>query len=193
MSRNYCISPLDVNGKAMSELDLYAIGRCQEQVTRENLESNAISLHSTKQYRRIYMHTMVIVILLILMNELQRLNGGGSSHSADGTNCTYNNQTEIDHEHRNDVRKKEFKHNRMACMLTSRWAYQLCIRIEGKKHKKKCKWYLKQWIQCKFSKYFHFLHVGRDNARPFEMSASNWFLYTKWHSTNDSDVSFFTN
>lgn len=46
---NYCISPLDVNGKLMSELDLYAIGKCQEQVTRENLDASAgipIRIHS---------------------------------------------------------------------------------------------------------------------------------------------------
>lgn len=40
LSRNFCISPLDVNGKPMSDLDLYAIGRCQEQVTRENLDAS---------------------------------------------------------------------------------------------------------------------------------------------------------
>ncbi|KAF5284727.1 hypothetical protein FQR65_LT13429 [Abscondita terminalis] len=39
ISRNYCISPLEVNGKAMSELDLEAIGKCEEQVTRGNLEA----------------------------------------------------------------------------------------------------------------------------------------------------------
>lgn len=38
-ARNYCISPLEVNGKLMSHLDLGSIGRCQEQVTRENLEA----------------------------------------------------------------------------------------------------------------------------------------------------------
>lgn len=43
MSRNYCISPLEVNGKAMKELDLESIGRCQEQVTRENLEASKTS------------------------------------------------------------------------------------------------------------------------------------------------------
>lgn len=60
------------NGKAMSELDLFAIGRCQEQVTRENLESSARSLHSAKQHQhRIYAYTMVIVFLM-LINELYR-------------------------------------------------------------------------------------------------------------------------
>ncbi|KAG4068400.1 hypothetical protein HA402_007920 [Bradysia odoriphaga] len=40
LSRNFCISPLEVNGKPLSDLDLYAIGRCQEQVTRENLDAS---------------------------------------------------------------------------------------------------------------------------------------------------------
>ena len=43
LSKNYCISPLEVNGKPMSSIDLYAIGRCHEQVTRENLEASNAS------------------------------------------------------------------------------------------------------------------------------------------------------
>uniref|UniRef100_A0A182TTX0 Leucine rich immune protein (Coil-less) n=1 Tax=Anopheles melas TaxID=34690 RepID=A0A182TTX0_9DIPT len=39
LSKNYCISPLEVNGMPMSSIDLYSIGRCLEQVTRENLEA----------------------------------------------------------------------------------------------------------------------------------------------------------
>ncbi|XP_049837959.1 insulin-like growth factor-binding protein complex acid labile subunit [Schistocerca gregaria] len=38
-ARNFCISPLEMNGKPIAELDLEAIGRCQEQVTRGNLEA----------------------------------------------------------------------------------------------------------------------------------------------------------
>lgn len=67
LSRNYCISPLDVNGKAMSELDLFAIGRCQEQVTRENLDASiAITIFNNNHYR-IYGH-LVLVFLLLLIN-----------------------------------------------------------------------------------------------------------------------------
>uniref|UniRef100_A0A182QQ76 LRRCT domain-containing protein n=1 Tax=Anopheles farauti TaxID=69004 RepID=A0A182QQ76_9DIPT len=40
LSKNYCISPLEVNGLPMSAIDLYSIGRCLEQVTRENLEAS---------------------------------------------------------------------------------------------------------------------------------------------------------
>lgn len=119
LSRNYCISPLDVNGKAMSELDLYAISRCQEQVTRENLESNAISLHSTNEqyYYRIYV-CATAVVLLMLINALQRYDGDGNNSNnnddhvdddnEDSCNkyirrCdSINNQTEIHHD---DIRK----------------------------------------------------------------------------------------
>lgn len=101
LSRNYCISPLDVNGKAMSELDLFAIGRCQEQVTRENLESDAISLHSNKQrHYRIYACVMA-VLLLMLVNELH-WNGERGANKYVNQSISTNNQTEIYH---NDVRK----------------------------------------------------------------------------------------
>lgn len=70
LSRNYCISPLDVNGKAMSELDLDSIGRCQEQVTRENLDaSNAISIHFKKTKYSFYGHVALIIVLLTVISE----------------------------------------------------------------------------------------------------------------------------
>lgn len=40
--RNYCISPLEYNGRPMSDLDFDSIGRCQEEVTRSNLESKDV-------------------------------------------------------------------------------------------------------------------------------------------------------
>ncbi|CAO1422378.1 unnamed protein product [Diamesa hyperborea] len=40
LSKNYCISPLELNGLQMSNIDLYSIGKCHEQVTRENLEAS---------------------------------------------------------------------------------------------------------------------------------------------------------
>lgn len=103
LSRNYCISPLDVNGKAMSELDLFAIGRCQEQVTRENLESDAISLHSTKHHR-IY-GCAVAVVLLMLINEFYRIATNEYVSQSVSINNTTNNQTEIYHEHHNGASK----------------------------------------------------------------------------------------
>lgn len=114
LTRNYCISPLDVNGKAMSELDLYAIGRCQEQVTRENLESSASSLHSAKQHKhRIYACAMAIV-LLMLINELHR---NSTNKYYVSINRRNSNQTEINHEKhtnhliRTNVRCRQYDHN----------------------------------------------------------------------------------
>lgn len=40
VSRNYCISPLEYNGKPVGDIDFESIGRCQEEVTRENLEAS---------------------------------------------------------------------------------------------------------------------------------------------------------
>lgn len=40
VSRNYCISPLEFNGKTISEIEFDSIGRCQEEVTRGNLEAS---------------------------------------------------------------------------------------------------------------------------------------------------------
>lgn len=38
-TKNFCISPLDVNGKAIAELDVDAIARCQEEVIRGNWDA----------------------------------------------------------------------------------------------------------------------------------------------------------
>lgn len=38
-TRNFCISPLEYNGRPMSDIQFDTIGRCQEEVTRENLEA----------------------------------------------------------------------------------------------------------------------------------------------------------
>lgn len=40
VTKNYCISPLEVNGRPMSDLDIDSIGRCEEEVTRGNLEAS---------------------------------------------------------------------------------------------------------------------------------------------------------
>ncbi|XP_045478904.1 leucine-rich repeat-containing protein 70-like [Harmonia axyridis] len=39
LSENYCISPLDMNGRLMSYLDFDSIIKCQEDVTKESLET----------------------------------------------------------------------------------------------------------------------------------------------------------
>lgn len=59
LKNNYCISPLEVNGRLMSEIDIYSIGRCHEQVTRENLEgSSATTLHN-------HMYKVIVSLVLI--------------------------------------------------------------------------------------------------------------------------------
>lgn len=105
----------------MSELDLFAIGRCQEQVTRENLESSARSLHSAKQHQhRIYACAMAVV-LLMLINELYR----NVTNKYVSINNKYSNQTEIhrkthtNHSIRVNVRNRrcDDDHHRMLTVL----------------------------------------------------------------------------
>lgn len=94
----------------MSELDLFAIGRCQEQVTRENLESSACSVHSAKQHQqhRTYAYAMVIV-LLMLINELYR----NMTNKYVTINNKNSNQTEIQCEKRtNNSIKINLRHRR---------------------------------------------------------------------------------
>lgn len=53
LSRNYCISPLEYHGRPMSELDLFAIGRCMDQVTKESLDASAaVALWTRGRQRR---------------------------------------------------------------------------------------------------------------------------------------------
>lgn len=82
----------------MSELDLFAIGRCGDQVTRENLESDAISLHSkTSINHRIYAYAVAIVLLMLMNGVIPR----SGINKYDNTN---NTTVPTEHDH-NDVRK----------------------------------------------------------------------------------------
>jgi Leucine-rich repeat (LRR) protein len=65
-SKNYCISPLEVNGKPISDLDLDSIGRCQEQVTRGNLEASKGSARSGGIETSLLSHSVIIVYLLAI-------------------------------------------------------------------------------------------------------------------------------
>ncbi|CAH0560529.1 unnamed protein product [Brassicogethes aeneus] len=40
LSKNYCISPLEINGLHMNEIHIESIGHCEEEVTRGNLEAS---------------------------------------------------------------------------------------------------------------------------------------------------------
>lgn len=59
LRKNFCISPIEVNGMAMIEMDMYSIGRCQEQVTKDNLEGKA---------GRMFMGEKVLLLLLLLLS-----------------------------------------------------------------------------------------------------------------------------
>lgn len=65
-SKNYCISPLEVNGKPMSDLDLDSIGRCQEQVTRGNLEASKGSARSGGIETSSLSDSVIVVYLLAI-------------------------------------------------------------------------------------------------------------------------------
>lgn len=47
VTKNYCISPLEYNGRPMSDLDFESVGRCQEEVTRGNLEASKDSTNTS--------------------------------------------------------------------------------------------------------------------------------------------------
>ncbi|PNF24280.1 hypothetical protein B7P43_G13603 [Cryptotermes secundus] len=67
-SKNYCISPLEVNGKPMNDLDLESIGRCQEQVTRGNLEASKgpTNTGAIKTPSRLPGGALIVYLLVIL-------------------------------------------------------------------------------------------------------------------------------
>lgn len=69
-NRNYCISPMEYNGRPMSELDFDSIGRCQEEVTRGNLESKDVSSSSGIQHRggKFTLHPLLSAVMVCLMN-----------------------------------------------------------------------------------------------------------------------------
>lgn len=55
LRKNFCISPIEVNGMAMIEMDLYSIGRCEDQVTKENLEGRATPIN----------HQVVVLVVVL--------------------------------------------------------------------------------------------------------------------------------
>jgi hypothetical protein len=68
-SKNYCISPLEVNGKPISDLDLDSIGRCQEQVTRGNLEASKGSVRSGGTETSLLSDSVIIIYLLAVFGQ----------------------------------------------------------------------------------------------------------------------------
>jgi leucine-rich repeat and immunoglobulin-like domain-containing nogo receptor-interacting protein len=74
MSKNYCISPLELNGQKMSEIDLSSIGKCHEQVTRENLEGSTGNSLTSYNSRNVNFNQRLGMInysiLLLILNYL---------------------------------------------------------------------------------------------------------------------------
>jgi leucine-rich repeat and immunoglobulin-like domain-containing nogo receptor-interacting protein len=70
LSKNFCISPLELNGMHMNRIDLSSIGRCHEQVTRENLEGSSASTialfsKNVNSNQRYWMMNYTIFLLLL--------------------------------------------------------------------------------------------------------------------------------
>lgn len=74
LTKNFCISPLELNGLQMSRIDLSSIGKCHEQVTRENLEASTatrLTWHGLKNVNFNQRHDMMnYTILLLMLNYL---------------------------------------------------------------------------------------------------------------------------
>lgn len=127
LSRNFCISPLDVNGKAMSELDLFAIGRCQEQVTRENLDaSDANSMYSTtnigKYYRLCAYVAMIILLSMIIEYNAHSIDYGIFGEDVNGN---FNNGTDDDFCVNNNSKRMDI-HRKIDCQLGKNYRMHRC-------------------------------------------------------------------
>lgn len=75
LTKNFCISPLELYGLQMSRVDLSSIGKCHEQVMRENLESSSAqsimrchSKYVNFNHNRVMLFSYVMT--LFLMNYL---------------------------------------------------------------------------------------------------------------------------
>ncbi|CAG9762950.1 unnamed protein product [Ceutorhynchus assimilis] len=67
ISKNYCISPLEVNGMPMNNIDIDSIGRCQEEVTRGNLEASKDTNNSAERLTSFcsYLNLMLYFLKLL--------------------------------------------------------------------------------------------------------------------------------
>ena len=74
LSKNFCISPLELNGLQMSRIDLSSIGKCHEQVTRENLEGSRGNSLTSYNFRNVNFNQRLGMInysiLLLILNYL---------------------------------------------------------------------------------------------------------------------------
>ncbi|XP_056631230.1 slit homolog 3 protein-like [Diorhabda sublineata] len=66
ISKNFCISPLEVNGLPMNSLDVDSIGRCEEEVTKGNLEASKDSTNNSYEFK-LRLSDSVSSILILTM------------------------------------------------------------------------------------------------------------------------------
>lgn len=66
ISRNFCISPLEVNGLPMNSIDIESIGRCEEEVTRGNLEASKESISKSNRTDQKLLFCVCLILLTIL-------------------------------------------------------------------------------------------------------------------------------
>lgn len=71
ISKNYCISPLEVNGRPMSDIDIDSIGRCQEEVTRGNLEASKDSTSVSNNSKLSHQYFIILCPLIISLYHIR--------------------------------------------------------------------------------------------------------------------------
>lgn len=65
ISKNFCISPLEVNRLPMNTIDIEAIGRCEEEVTRGNLEASKESVSKSQRTFPRYFQNVCFILIII--------------------------------------------------------------------------------------------------------------------------------
>ncbi|KAJ8949698.1 hypothetical protein NQ314_008162 [Rhamnusium bicolor] len=65
VSKNFCISPLEVNGMPMTNIDIESIGRCEEEVTRGNLEAAKDSVNESRKISANLLNCMCLIVLTV--------------------------------------------------------------------------------------------------------------------------------
>ncbi|KAJ8935326.1 hypothetical protein NQ318_004488 [Aromia moschata] len=65
ISKNFCISPLEVNGMPMTNIDVESIGRCEEEVTRGNLEASKESVNDSNKISVLFLKCVCLIAVTI--------------------------------------------------------------------------------------------------------------------------------
>lgn len=67
ISKNFCISPLEVNGLPMTNIEVESIGRCEEEVTRENLEASKDSVNPSSKISVAIVNSLCLIVLTVFV------------------------------------------------------------------------------------------------------------------------------